>query len=120
MDENFKFKASMRADGELRGIIDNREKYLPETVEASVEALQNRGIEFSEEELRVIGEDMDARRNMAGSTSANVSLFVNNDSVNHIEDPDAPRLYSKRAIYGFTIFFSALFGSILLASNISK
>ncbi|MEO6149557.1 MAG: hypothetical protein ABIP28_05325 [Mucilaginibacter sp.] len=34
------------------------------------------------------------------------------------EDPNAVEIYSKQAIWGFTIFFSTLFGGILLMQNL--
>ena len=120
MDERFKIKASTRSDQELRQIIDNREKYLPESVEAAVEELQSRGTEFSGDELRVINEDMQARRDLARNDVESFNLFRYGTVNNHIEDPDAPELYTKRVIYGFSIFFSALFGSIMLAINVYK
>ncbi|MBK8368777.1 MAG: tetratricopeptide repeat protein [Bacteroidetes bacterium] len=39
---------------------------------------------------------------------------------NVVDDPDAPQFYSERAIYGFSIAFSVLFGSILLAINLKQ
>ena len=120
MDDNFKFRATMKSDEELHYCIDNREKYLPETVEAAVDELKIRGVEFSEEELRLIAEDMQARRDLAASGQENINLFKYTDNNNQVEDPDAPAFYSKRAIYVFSILFSVLFGSVMLAINVSK
>ncbi|TWJ04502.1 hypothetical protein JN11_00211 [Mucilaginibacter frigoritolerans] len=120
MDDQFKLRAAARTDEELQERVDNREKYLPETVEASVEELQFRGVEFSEEELTVIAEDMQARRNLAEIKPDSYGMFSNRDKNNLIEDPDAPPLYSRRAIYGFSVFFSVFFGAVMLAMNVSK
>ncbi|MCR8559474.1 hypothetical protein KXD93_17585 [Mucilaginibacter sp. BJC16-A38] len=120
MDENFKFRATMKSDEELHEYVDNREKYLPESVESAVEELQNRGVVFSDEELKVIAEDMQARRELAGTPPTSPSLFAFSDINNQIDDPDAPEFYSKRAIYVFSILFSVLFGSIMLAINVAK
>ncbi|WP_259070457.1 hypothetical protein HDF24_10920 [Mucilaginibacter sp. X4EP1] len=120
MDNNFKLIAAARSNEELQERIDNREKYLPETVEASVDELQFRGVEFSDEELKIIAEDMQARRDLAESKPDSYGFFGNRDKNNLIEDPDAPLLFSKRAIYGFSVFFSVVFGSIMLAINVSK
>jgi hypothetical protein len=38
---------------------------------------------------------------------------------NIVKDPDAPALYSPRAIWGFSVFFTVVFGAVLLASNLS-
>jgi len=116
----YKRLAINKTDDELRERVDNREKYLPETVEAAVEELQVRGFQFSEEELKVIAEDMQARRDLAGSNPDNINPFRYSDTNNQVQDPDAPLLYSKRAIYVFSILFSVLFGSIMLAINVGK
>jgi hypothetical protein len=120
MDDQFKLRAATRTDEELQERVDNREKYLPETVEASVEELQFRGVSFSDEELTVIAEDMQARRNLAAIKPDSYGMFGNRDSNNLIEDPDAPLLFSRRAIYGFSVFFSVFFGAVMLAMNVSK
>jgi len=120
MDENFRFLASARTDGELRERIDNREKYLPETVEASVDELKTRGVDFSDEELKVIAEDMQARRDMAAEGAANTGLFNLTDHRLHTQDPDAPEYYSKRVIVVFSIIFSVLFVSVMLVIILAK
>jgi hypothetical protein len=120
MDENFKFRATLKSNEELHERINNREKYLPETVEAAVDELKIRGVEFSDEELTVIAEDMQARRELAKSGMENINLFKYTDSNNQVEDPDAQVFYSKRAIYIFSILFSVLFGSVMLAINVAK
>lgn len=120
MDDNFNLRAALKSDDELHNCIDNREKYLPESVEAAVAELQSRGVEFSEEELRVITEDMQARRDLAETPSVGFGAFNSRDKNNLVEDPEAPALYSRSAIYVFSVLFSVLFGSVMLAINISK
>lgn len=119
MNEDFRFRASMRTDAELYERVNSREKYLPETVETSVEELKNRGVNFSEAELAVIAEDMQARRDIVASGS-NSGAFNRDDKNLHIADPDAPEYYSKRVIVVFSVLFSVLFGSIMMAINVSK
>jgi hypothetical protein len=114
------FLAAARPDEELLERVDNRQKYMPETIEASLEELQRRGHQFSEEEERYIREDIAARRANAEAINGRVGLF-NRDYKNVIvEDPDAPRMYSTVAIYLFTFLMGPLFGSIMMAMNISK
>jgi len=120
MNDNFKYHASARTDDELYERVNNREKYLPETVESSVEELQHRGHSFSEEELQVITEDMQARREQANSITGFGGLFNDAETIKQVADPDAPAFYTKKAIYIFSILFSVLFGSIMLAVNVSK
>ncbi|HJP62385.1 MAG TPA: hypothetical protein VJ844_03040 [Mucilaginibacter sp.] len=111
---------SSKTDEELRERIDNRENYLPETVLNAVAELQRRGHEFSEEELQVINEDMQARMEIAGS--GNTTLATLNDNYKNalVEDPDAYEFYSRRVVRVFTFFFGAVFGSIMMAINIQK
>jgi hypothetical protein len=120
MDDNFQTKAALKSDEELQSCVDNREKYLPETVEAAVAELQKRGIELSEDELKVIAEDMQARREIAEAGTGIFGVFNTNWNNNHVEDPDAVLFFSKRVIFAFAVLCSVFFGSILLAVNISK
>jgi hypothetical protein len=120
MEEKFKFLASGRTDEELYERVNNREKYLPETVEASLDELKSRGESFSDEELQVIAEDMEARRQQANTITGFNGFFSNADKIKQVEDPDAPAFYSKLAIYSFSIIFSVLFGAIMFAVNVSK
>ena len=103
MNDNFKYHASARTDDELYERVNNREKYLPETVESSVEELQHRGHSFSEEELQVITEDMQARREQANSITGFGGLFNDAETIKQVADPDAPAFYTKKAIYIFSI-----------------
>ncbi|MDB5130429.1 MAG: hypothetical protein JWR02_178 [Mucilaginibacter sp.] len=120
MDENFSLRAALKSDEALHSCIDNRDKYLPESVEAAVTELQNRGVVFSDEELKVISEDMQARREIAETGTGIFGIFNTGWNNNMVEDPDAPAFFSKRAIFAFAVLFSVFFGSILLAINVSK
>jgi hypothetical protein len=120
MDNRSDFYASNRSEDELKERIDNRQQYMPETVEASVAELRNRGHEFSDEELKIIDEDIQAHRENAALVNGKLGLFNNEYANAIVEDPDAPIFYSKRALYVFTVLMGALFGSILLAININK
>jgi len=120
MDDRFRWRATGQSTQELHNRIDNREKYLPETVEAAVEELKSRGETFSDEELEVIAQDMQARRDMAKTPPGYDTLFNDFEKSKQVEDPDAPAFYTKRVIYIFSILFSVLFGSILFAINVGK
>jgi hypothetical protein len=120
MDDDFKLRAALKSVEELHDRVNNREKYLPETVEAAVTELQHRGEEFSEEELKVIAEDMQAGREISKSGNYSFGMYNRYDKNVQVEDPEAPSFYSKRVIFVFSVIFSALFGGILLAINISK
>lgn len=120
MDLKFQIAASSRSDEELLNCIENRQIYLPETIEASVTELQNRGHAFTETELSVIKEDLQAHRDNASMTGRRIGFANRTYKNNIVQDLDAPLLYSRSAIYGFTFFFGALFGSIMLAINVNK
>ena len=104
MDLKFQVTASAKTDAELLATIENRQQYLPETIEASVAELQYRKHAFTDEELKVITEDVEAHRQNANLRGQRGGLFTNNYKKNIIEDPDAPAFYSRRAIYVFAFF----------------
>ena len=120
MNDRFNYTASKLSDQELKERIENRPKYLPETIEASVTELQNRGVVFSDEELKVINEDLAAQRENALAPNIGYGVFNNKYKHSIVDDTDAPYFYSKRAIYVFTILFSVVFGSVMLAINCQK
>lgn len=120
MDLRFQIAASGRSDEELLDCIENRQIYLPETIEASVAELQHRGHIFTENQLSVITEDLQAHRDNASITGRRIGFANSTYKNNIVLDPDAPSFYSRSAIYGFTFFFGALFGSIMLAINVNK
>jgi len=111
---------SSYSDEELMERIDNRENYLPATVLNAVAELQRRGHEFSEEELRVINEDMQARMEIVNGNTPAFGIINDNYKDALVEDPDAYEFYSRRVVKVFTFFFSAFFGAILMAINIGK
>jgi len=120
MDLNYSYIASSLTTMELLERIENRQKYMPETIEASLAELQYRKHEFSDEELKIIDEDIKALRANAALVG-NTKGFFNKEYKNVIvEDPDAPLLYSRVALNTFTIFFGALFGSIMMSINLAK
>jgi hypothetical protein len=120
MDSRFSYTASQLSDEELKNRLENRQKYLPETTEASVTELQQRGHVFSEEELGVIADDINAQRENAELPYKGFGRYNGNQQNTIVEDPYAPGFYSRRAIWGFSLFCGALFGSVLLAINIGK
>jgi len=120
MESIYRRTAIARPNEELIERVNNRQNYMPETVEASIAELQSRGHEFPDEELKVISEDLQAMRENA-ALAGNSQGFFNKEYKNVIVgDPDAPLMYSRRVIYFFSVLFGALFGSIMLAINIGK
>lgn len=120
IDDYYAYANSLRTDDDLQQRIDNRQNYMPETVDAALIELQKRGHQFLDQELDVIHADLRAHRQNAAMVNGQLGFFNNNTKTVITRDPDAPLMYSRRALYTFTVFFGALFGSIMLAINISK
>jgi hypothetical protein len=100
MNSQFYHTASGLSDEELNDRIENRQKYLPETTEATITELQQRGHTFSEEELNIINQDIKAQReNVALYGKGSLGLSNNKYKSNLVDDPEAPMFYSRRAIY---------------------
>jgi hypothetical protein len=116
----FNSPLSNKSEAELLERIENRQKYMPETVQAAIAELQQRGHLFTDEELKIYNEDIQAKLQNAGLEKRTGGIFNRDYNYNIVEDPDAPLLYSRRAIYLFSLFGGALFGSILLAINSRK
>jgi len=117
MESNFNSPLSNKSEAELKERIENRQKYMPETVRAAIAELQRRGHLFTDEELKIYNDDMQERLRIAASEKKAGAIFSKEYNYNVVEDSDAPLLYSRRAIYLFTILGTALFGTILLAIN---
>jgi len=120
MDSRIAYVNSTRTDEELLERVDNRQKYLPETTEAAVAELTRRGHTFTDEELTVIDQDMQAQRNNAALVGSRVSLYSKEYKNVIVNDPDAALMYSRLALYFFTLFMGAFFGSVMMAMNIAK
>jgi hypothetical protein len=120
MDSKIEYNNSIRTDDELLDRIDNRQKYMPETTEAAIAELAKRGHNFSDEELQVYKDDIQAQRNNAALVSSRIGAFNREYKNVIVDDPDAPLMYTRLAINLFTIFMGAFFGSIMIAINISK
>jgi len=120
METAFSYTAPLKEKESLENVIENRQKYLPETVEAAVAELQHCGQVFSEDELKAINDDIKAQRDNAAMGGGSSAIFNSNYKYNLVEDPNAPLLYSRRVLYIFTVLFGAVFGSIMLAINSSK
>jgi hypothetical protein len=82
--------------------------------------LKNRGTQFSDEEVRVVEEDMQARTEIANNAAQSSTFFADSGRDLQVNDPDAYVFYSRRVIKAFTFFFSPVFGAILMAMNMAK
>ena len=110
---NFTQNMLKKSNAELENILEDKKTYTDEAIQAVIWELENRNIiekgsithnpVISEKDVLIEEKEVDKANHEASS-----------------EATDFPILYSKRAIQGFTIFFSTLFGAVLLMSNLKK
>jgi len=117
MEKNFKTLMEKKSNEGLMEYVINIDKYISTAVNAAVDELTKRGHPFSEEELIDINAKIEKKIH---SEKSEVSFWTSNYSKeNIVKDPDAPLLYSKGAIIGFSSFFTVIFGAVLLSSNLT-
>ncbi|MDQ3290893.1 MAG: hypothetical protein M3Q05_06335 [Bacteroidota bacterium] len=112
MDEYYVNKMAAKTELELLEYFHNHQKYVPDAVLAAVNELQKRGHSFTEAELATLEPERQAVRQAA--------LEAASRNAEAEEAEELPRLYSPSAILGFSVFFSLLFGGVLLATNIRQ
>jgi len=103
-----------KSDAELEYILQEKDTYTNEAIQAVIWELENRNlIEKGTIKPAIIPveNEISVQEKKQNSTNTNESS---------VEALALPILYSKKAIQGFTIFFSTLFGAILLMSNLKK
>lgn len=69
-----------------------------------------------------ISQDKDSNEPIQNNENQNntLGLFAANWKLNIVDNYDAPELYSRKAIYIFTVFCSVLFGGALMFVNLGK
>jgi hypothetical protein len=97
---------SKKSNQELEAILQEKSEYTAEALQAAIWELENRNLIQKDE---IILEETIPTQETQISEKANESTF---------EEFETPILYSKKAIQGFTIFFSPIFGAVLLMSNL--
>jgi hypothetical protein len=103
------------SEAELAIYLDNYSKYTPEAIKLAAEELKRRGRNFSDEELKEIDIKIEKK-----TKAENEAMWTGEWSdANIVTDLNAPLLYSKKAIRVFCLFFSTMFGAVLLSSNIN-
>ncbi len=109
-----------KSDEGLQEYIDNRQKYSPIAIYAAIDELKKRGRTFTDEEFTQIVNDIEKQQEISKQRVVESDNSLSKMNKNVVDDPSAPEYYSERAIYTFSIFFSVLFGSILMAMNINR
>lgn len=121
MENIFLDEVKSKSTEELKQIALNFNLHRGALVAASKQELSNRGIELSEKEKLIIEEKKNKRRQEVKENEASSkdwNSFNVKWKANIVEDVNAPQLYSRQVINIFSIFFSVLFGGILLAINL--
>jgi hypothetical protein len=116
MGTSFKELMTKKSEAELMEFLINFNRYAPDAIKAAVRELKSRGRNFTELELTEIKEKIETRIKVENEEDG----LWGDDSwkANVVTDPHAPLLYSKGAVRLFSVLFSAIFGAVLLASNI--
>jgi hypothetical protein len=111
---SFSIKMSKKSNHELEKIFEDKSNYTEEAVQAVIWELEKRNLI---EKTAVLYQDPEKEDKV---TDLSVSKEVLDENESQFEELVQPVLYSKKAIQGFTIFFSTLFGAILLMSNLKE
>ncbi|MCI2229228.1 hypothetical protein MC378_08620 [Polaribacter sp. MSW13] len=99
---------SKKSNTALEDILEKKEDYTDEAIQAAIWELENRGVIKKTE---VAFEDKEFIENKFSTKTLNE---------NPVEELQMSVLYSKKAIQGFTIFFTTIFGAVLLMSNLKE
>ncbi|WP_339659020.1 hypothetical protein [uncultured Polaribacter sp.] len=111
---SFTLKMSKKSNQELEEIYEEKSKYTEEAVQAVIWELENRNLIEKSVELYKDPEKVIEEIN----TSVLKETLDSNQSP--FEELVLPELYSKRAIQNFTIFFTTIFGAVLLMRNLKE
>ena len=104
----------IKSTKELESILKEKDIYTEEALQAVTWELEDRNI--LEKPIVVI--DDTSTENTLSETPIYKEKIESNKSP--FEELEVPLLYSKNAILGFTIFFSTIFGAVLLMQNLKE
>ena len=111
---SFTAKMSKKSNGELETIFDEKSKYTEEAVQAVIWELENRSLI---EKTEILYQDPEKVVQVTKVTRTKETQEKNESP---FEELVLPVLYSQKAIQGFTIFFTTIFGAVLLMRNLKK
>tara|TARA_B110000037_G_scaffold39198_1_gene48367 strand:+ start:921 stop:1544 length:624 start_codon:yes stop_codon:yes gene_type:complete len=103
-----------KSDAALALVLEEKHKYTEEAIQAVIWELENRNM---------IEKDSIIQHPSVLASDAIVKEVAQDDRLKNQsseEEVALPVLFSKRTIRGFTIFFSTLFGVVLLMHNLKK
>lgn len=116
MEPSFDEMMANKSDEDLMEYIDNVPKYTVQAIQAAINELRKRGKQFTQEDLQEINQTIKEKATLKQKEED--TLKTNSWKKNIVTDPNAPQYYSQRAIWGFSIVFTVVFGAALLASNL--
>ena len=108
-----------KSNQELELILSKKGKYTESALLAALEILKTRSGDLTDLDAKKKGitqikqEQNETEKNENLTPRQKEKKFITND-------PNDPELYSKGVIIGFSLFFSTLFGAILLMHNMKK
>jgi hypothetical protein len=111
---SFTAKMSKKSNEELETIFDEKSKYTEEAVQAVIWELENRSLI---EKTEILYQDPEKVVQLTKVTSTKETQEKNESP---FEELVLPVLYSQKAIQGFTIFFTTIFGAVLLMRNLKE
>jgi hypothetical protein len=103
---------SAKSNTELEKIFENKSDYTDEAIQAVIWELENRNL-IEKTEISYLETQVNSE---VTETSTPKEDLENDESP--FEELVVPILYSKKAILGFSILFSTIFGVVLLMSNL--
>ncbi|SDR65738.1 hypothetical protein SAMN05216503_0078 [Polaribacter sp. KT25b] len=109
---SFTIKMSKKSNHELETIFQEKAKYTEEAVQAVIWELENRNLI---EKTTVLYKDPEKEEDIIVLSDSKEKVEKNESP---FEELVLPILYSKKAIQGFTIFFTTIFGAVLLMQNL--
>lgn len=111
-ENSFTKKMREKSNTELEQIFENKSDYTDEAVQAVIWELENRNL-IEKTDISYLETQVNSK---IVETPIPKEDIKNNESP--FEELVVPILYSKKAIQGFTILFSTIFGVVLLMSNL--
>lgn len=111
---SFTAKMSKKSNEELETIFDEKSKYTEEAVQAVIWELENRSLI---EKTEILYQDPEK---VVQVTKVTFTKETQEKNESPFEELVLPVLYSQKAIQGFTIFFTTIFGAVLLMRNLKE
>lgn len=104
-----------KTNNELEIILEQKNNYNDQAIQAVIWELEERGVLEKTAEI-IIDETPLEQEIIAENTPSKIE----EEAQSPFENLELPALYSQKTIQGFTIFFTTIFGAVLLMANLKK